>query len=204
METFINFICENAIDAYWIMFLLLMLAGLNVPISEDVILLVSGIIASTCIPEHELNLFIWVWMGSYLSAWEAYWIGRWLGPKLYTIRWFSHVITEQRIARINEYYERFGIFTFIVGRFCPGGIRNGLFMSAGLGKMPFLKFIARDGLACFISSNVLFQIGYAFGENHEKLWKYFRAYQKGVLLTVAIAIGCLISYYMYKKSKTSA
>lgn len=199
MEAFINFICENAHDAYWIMFLMLMLAGLNVPLSEDLILLISGVIASTCIPDHALNLFLWVWIGSYISAWEAYWIGRLLGPKLYKIRWFSHVITEHRIASINQYYEKFGIFTFIVGRFCPGGIRNGLFMSAGLGKMPFLKFMARDGLACFISSNVLFQIGFAFGENHHQLWEYFHAYEKIALLILGIVIVSLFSFFWFKK-----
>ena len=203
METFINFICENAKDAHWIMFILLMLAGLNVPISEDVMLLVAGMIASTCIPEHWMQLFIWVWLGCYISASEAYWIGRIFGPKLYKIKWFSHVITEHRIERINHYYEKFGIMTFIVGRFCPGGVRNCLFMTAGLGKMPYNTFLLRDGLACFISSNVLFHIGYAFGENHELLLHYFHTYQGIAIGLVFSAIGGFIMYYWIKKKACS-
>lgn len=197
METFFTFICQHADNAYWIMFLLLMLAGFNVPISEDFMVIIAGALASSCIPEHWEQLFLWVWAGCYFSAWTAYWIGRLLGPKLYTIRWFKHVITEQRIDKINHYYEKFGIFTFIVGRFCPGGVRNALFMSAGLGKMPFVTFIARDGLACFISTNVLFHIGYAFGENREVLIKHFRSYEHigiMVVLSIITILGCFFWY----------
>lgn len=203
METFISFICDNAHDAYWIMFLLLMLAGFNFPISEDAMLLIGGMIASTCIPEHWLQLFIWIWLGCYFSAWEAYWVGRLLGPKLYNFRWFSHVITPVRIAKINYFYEKFGIFTFIVGRFCPGGVRNCLFMTAGLGRMPFGKFIARDGFACFISSNTLFHIGYQFGENHDLLLHYFRTYQHVVLFIIGGLISGLVTFFFFKKKYKS-
>jgi membrane protein DedA with SNARE-associated domain len=201
METFISWICENAHDAYWIIFLMLMLAGLNVPISEDLMLLIGGMIASTCIPDQWLHLFIWVWIGCYFSAWEAYFIGRLLGPKLYNIKWFSHVITQHRIERINHYYEKFGILTFIVGRFCPGGVRNCLFMTAGLGKMPFLKFALRDGLACFISSNVLFHIGYKFGEHRTVLLHYFRNYEIILISIVVLIIVFICSIIWIKKNK---
>jgi membrane-associated protein len=199
MESFLQFICAHAHDAWWILFCLLMLAGLNVPISEDLVLLIAGIIGSTCLQGEWHHLFFWVWLGSYVSAWEAYWVGRLLGPKLYKVRWFGHVITPHRIERINHYYEKFGIFTFVVGRFCPGGIRNALFMTAGLGKMPFPKFIFRDGIACFFSSNVLFHIGFQFGKHHEALLHYFFTYEKIVLTVVCVAIATVIGFIWFKK-----
>lgn len=186
METLINYACAHAHSAHYIIFILLMLAGLNVPISEDFLLLTGGAIASTCIPDHALRLFIWIYFGCWISAWEAYWIGRLLGPKLYTIRWFSHVITPGRIEKLHHYYEKFGIFTFIMGRFIPGGVRNALFMSSGLGKMPFLKFILRDGFACMISTTTIFSLGYYFGQNYRTIVHYFETYNK-------IAIGAVIS-----------
>ena len=139
MESFVSFACENAHSAHWIFFLLLMLAGLSLPISEDIILLTGGAIASTCIPDETLHLFLWIYAGCWISAWETYWIGRYFGPKLYDIRWFRHIITPERIHRLHHYYEKFGVFTFIIGRFIPGGVRNALFMTAGLGKMPFTQ-----------------------------------------------------------------
>lgn len=204
LTAFITFICAHAHEAYWIFFVMLLLAGFNIPFSEDVILLVAGGIAATCIPEHWFKLFFFVWLGCYLSAWEAYWVGRILGPKLYNVRWFNRIITKPRIEKINHYYEKFGIFTFIVGRFCPGGVRNALFMTAGLGEMPFLKFILRDGLACLISSNVLFHIGYQFGENHDLLFHYFHVYRDVVLSILAVIGIVAILFVMFRKKKESS
>lgn len=206
MESILTFICNNAHDAHWIIFTLLMLAGLNVPISEDLLLLTGGVIASTCIPDHTLHLYAWIYMGCWVSAWEAYWIGRLFGPKLYDIRWFSRFITRERIDRLHHYYEKFGIFTFMVGRFIPGGVRNALFITSGLGKMPFLKFIARDGFSCLISSSTLFYLGYSFGEHHEQIFEYFKTYEKIAitLLATIITTICLVVYYRKKKVTSDA
>lgn len=203
MESILTFICDNAHDAHWIIFGLLMLAGFNLPISEDVMLLTGGAIASTCIPDHTLRLYIWIYAGCWISAWEAYALGRFLGPKLYNIRWFNRILTPQRIERLHYYYEKFGIFTFIVGRFCPGGVRNALFITSGLGKMPFLTFIARDGFACLISSATLFSLGYAFGEHHDVIFAYFRTYTEVVISIIATIISVCIAIYYYRKKKSS-
>lgn len=185
MNELFQFICQNAHHADVIFFFLLMLAGLNVPISEDLILLTAGAIVSRCIPDHYLHMYLWLFAGCWISAWEAYWLGRILGPKLYRIKWFNWAINEERIAKLSHYYEKFGIFTFIIGRFFPGGIRNALFMTAGMSKMPFLIFIFRDGVAAFISSNVLFYLGYVFGQNYDLIVHSFIRYNR-------IAISCLL------------
>lgn len=199
MESILELVCIHAHDAHWIMFIMLLLAGMNIPISEDFILLAGGIIASTCIPEHTFHLYAWILAGCWISGWEAYWIGRLFGPKLYDIPWFRHFLTPKRITKLHHYYEKFGIFTFIVGRFIPGGVRNALFMTSGLGKMPFLKFMARDCLACIISSSTLFSIGYQFGEHHDLLLKYLRRYEIffGLFLFTLI---CTLLYLFRRKS----
>jgi membrane protein DedA with SNARE-associated domain len=200
MDAILTFICQNAHSAHWMIFLLLLLAGLNVPISEDILLLGAGAIASTCIPDHTLHLFLWTWAGCWISAWEAYWVGRLLGPKLYTIRWFSHVITPQRIERLHHYYEKFGIFAFIFGRFCPGGVRNALFMTSGLGKMPFSVFLMRDGIACALAASTIFYIGYCLGGNYKVIATYIAHFGTIILSVVAtVAITAIIVVWIRKR-----
>lgn len=201
MEAIVNFACAHAHSAHWIIFLLLMLAGLNFPFSEDILLLTGGAIASTCIPHETLHLFIWIFAGCWISAWEAYWIGRYFGPKLYELRWFKHVITKEKIAKLHYYYEKFGVLTFIVGRFCPGGVRNALFMSAGLGKMPFLTFILRDGFACFISASTIFYIGFRLGENYHTIAHYIQTYNYVAFIIIALAIFAGIVYFWHRAQK---
>jgi membrane-associated protein len=207
MESLLHFACAHAHSAHWIFFLLLMLAGFNIPISEDLILLTGGAIASLCIPEHTLHLFIWIYAGCWLSAWIAYSIGRFLGPKIYDIRWFRHIITKERIERLHHYYEKFGVFTFIFGRFIPGGARNALFMTAGLGKMPFVKFILRDGFACLISSTVIFSIGFSLAQNYQLVVHYFKTYNEiviGILVLAVLVIGLRLWWtrHLRRKEKT--
>lgn len=202
MESILSFICEHANYAHWIIFSLLLLSGLNLPISEDIMLIGGGAIASTCIPDHALRLYLWIFFGCYLSAWEAYWLGRLLGPRLYRIPLFKSIITRDRLRLLRYYYAKFGVFTFIVGRFCPGGIRNALFLSSGLTKMPFYLFILRDGAACLLSSFVLFNIGYRFGENLDHILYYYHHYTLWFITTiVSLAVTGLIVYWFVQHAK---
>lgn len=197
MDELLSYICVNANQAHWIMFLLLLLSGLFLPISEDLMLLSGGAIASTCIPEHTFKLYIWIFLGCYLSAWEVYWIGRLLGPRLYRIPLFRSIITPERMEWLRHYYAKFGVFTFIFGRFMPGGVRNALFLSSGLTKMPFYLFIARDGLACLISSSIIFTLGYHFAENINLIIYYFHHYTEIFLIVLFAILSMFAAYFWY-------
>lgn len=193
-----EFVCAHAPDAYWILFIMLMCAGLNIPFSEDIILLTGGALAATCIPDQKWHLYTWLFFGCWISAWEAYWLGRTFGPKLYNVRWFKRILTPERVSRLHHYYERFGIWTFIVGRFIPGGVRNGLFMTSGLGQMPFLKFIARDGIACLISSYTLFSIGYAFASHYASIADAIRTYN-WVALLIMVGLVTIVFFWRWRQ-----
>ena len=201
MEAFFSYICEHAHHAPWLLFTLLLLTGLNLPISEDVILLVGGAIASTCLSEHSLSLYAWLLLGSMLAAWEAYWIGRLLGERLYKFHFFKSTLPPHRLEVLRHYYAKFGLFTFIVGRFCPGGIRNALFISSGLTKMPFYLFILRDSVACFISITTLFSIGYLFGQHFDVIVHYFHRYTHWFFIVISILaiLGLMYGYFMQKR-----
>lgn len=206
MEKLLEFICMHAEQAYLIFFFLLLLAGLNVPVSEDLLLIAGGAIACACIPEHAVTLYLWMYFGAWFSAWEAYAIGRILGPKLYEIRWFSRILTVKRIEKLHHYFEKFGILTFLIGRFFPGGVRNALFMTCGLGKMPFLRFILRDGFACIFSSATLFLIGYKLGQNYQTFFQIAKRYHHifiGVVLIILLILVVTFWILSQKKDETT-
>lgn len=190
MEELFAYICENAHHAHWILFLLLLLAGLCIPISEDIILLLGGALASTCIDEYTpMHMYLWLFAGCWISAWEAFWLGRQFGSRLYQHRPFKWIVTPHRMNVLHSYYEHFGVFTFITGRFIPGGIRNALFITSGLGGMPFRTFLWRDGLGCLLATSIIFSIGYKFGEKHDIILHYFRQYE---LFVISIGAAVLI------------
>lgn len=199
MEAFTVYFCEHAHSAHYVIFLLILLTGLNVPLPEDILVMISGMLVGKCIPGSYITMFLWVYAAAILSAYEAYWIGRFLGPKLYDIRYFHHVITHHRVTRIGGFLERYGIWVFIIGRFIPFGFRNGIFMTSGLTHMPFARFAMRDAVGAFVATSVLFFIGHQFGENYQALFHYFHTYESIVLFVTIALIIFFICTYFYKK-----
>lgn len=195
MGIFTTEICQYALWAPWIICGLIFISGFNVPVSEDLLIILTGAIASTCLREHRLTIYVAVYLAAITSAWIAYTLGRTLGPRLYEMRWFKGMITPRRIDKLHTYYERFGILTFIVGRFIPGGVRNALFMSCGLGKMPFWRFALRDGFACILTTATLLWIGEQAGEHADILLHYLREYELFFIILFSTLVLAAIIYH---------
>ena len=156
-------ISNNVQYAHFIIFFALLLAGLNFPISEDAMLFISGILAAKH-PEHREQLFIGVFLGAYFSDLIAYWLGRTLGPKLWDWPFFGKRVPRELITKIGLFYKRYGMITIFVGRFIPFGVRNALFITAGLGGWSFTRFSLVDLGACTVSTVFFFFMYYTFGK----------------------------------------
>ena len=86
-----------------------------------------------------------------------YWIGRWTGTRLMG-RW----INPEYLKRTHEFYERHGGKTIIIARFVPI-VRTYVPFVAGLGSMPYARYVAFcvAGAALWVGSLCL--AGYFFG-----------------------------------------
>ncbi len=202
METIIQFILEHAVHAHWLIFLSLILAGFNVPISEDLMIVISGLLAATVVPENTVYLFIGVFLGCYISDWISYWIGRLLGPKLWKIKWFAKTIPKKRLHQTRHFYEKYGFWTLLIGRFIPFGVRNCLFLTAGMGKMHFGKFLFSDGIACIISNTALFTTTYLLGKNYQILFSFLKTFNIAIFSAFIVTIIGVI-WYKRRKNRQS-
>ncbi|NGX62943.1 MAG: Inner membrane protein [Candidatus Anoxychlamydiales bacterium] len=201
MSYIINFIFENANHAHWIIFSALILAGFNLPISEDLMIIISAILAANVVPQNIFLLFGAVFLGAYMSDWIVYWIGRLFGIKLWKFKWFKKTIPKRKLAKVKLFYKKYGFFTLLVGRFIPFGVRNCLFLTAGMTRMNFTKFAISDGIACLISNSVLFSIAYSLGKNHTALFTYLKKVNILIFLLFIFTIIGFIWYYKKKKHK---
>ena len=195
MEELLQIIQANIHYAHFIIFGTLLLAGLNIPVSEDVMLFISAILASNN-PDYLPHLFIGVYLGAYFSDLICYSLGRFFGTKLFEIRFFAKMVSAERITKISTYYQKYGVITLILGRFIPFGVRNALFLTAGLGKMNFIKFALSDLLACTISSIVFFSLYYYYGES---IIDYIK---QGNIVIFALAF-ILLSIFWYRKKRVA-
>ncbi|MEI6242831.1 MAG: DedA family protein, partial [Chlamydiota bacterium] len=197
MDSLINLLFAHAACAHWILFFSLLLTGFSIPISEDLLVILSAILASTVIPEHFILLFIFVFFGCYFSDMIAYWIGRLTGCKLGKFRWFYR-FSNKKLSRIESFYKKYGFYALLLGRWIPFGVRNCLFLVAGMGKMSFKKFLLGDGIACLLTNALLFYLTYTLGKNYQILYSHLKTVNIFLGVFVLIVILCLIWYYKRK------
>ena len=189
MDELLLLIQQNVTYAPYIIFGALLLAGFNIPVSEDAMLFISAVLAKNN-PDLLIPLFLGVYLGAYLSDLICYWLGRLLGPRLFRIRFFARMVTEQRRDRISLFYRKYGIITLLLGRFIPFGVRNGLFLTAGLGQMPFARFALADLTACTITTFIYFTLYYRYGS------AMIDTVKRGNLVIFGFAVGVLLAWFI--------
>ena len=194
MEGFIAWIVEHAQHAHWLIFGAILLAGLNIPISIDVVVVGAAFLAATLIPEHVWHLYFAIFLGSYFSAWMAYWFGRLVAGRLLRFRWFQRFFPLQRMEKIQTFYQKHGFWTFIIGRFIPFGVRNCLFMSSGMSRVPFPRFILWDLPACFLWCSLSFYIFFTLGKNFQVLLTHLKIVNMIIFLIFGVTVITLLWY----------
>src|SRR5678809_286713 len=86
-----------------------------------------------------------------------YWIGRWSGTRLFA-RW----INPAHLKRTHDFYERHGGKTIIIARFMPI-VRTYVPFVAGLGAMPYVRYLTFCVLGALLWVGSLCTAGYFFG-----------------------------------------
>jgi membrane-associated protein len=204
MNPLFDFVIAQAPYAHFYIFGMFMLAGLNIPVSEDVLIIAGAIISVKFAPENAVWLLIACYMGAYISDVICYFLGRTLGLKILAVKPFSKLIDKKKLDTVSGFFERYGALTLFLGRFIPFGVRNALFLSAGISKMNFAKFAIVDLLACTMTTAILFSLGRSFAENYEELFGYIGE-SKWIIAAVAIsAVSIIIVIKKMKRKKANS
>jgi len=203
MQTIIDFIVSHSAHAPWMVFGMILLAGFNLPISVDVIMVLTAFLAATMIPESTIPLYLSIVFGAYFSAWIAYWFGRGLGSKLLKFRFFAKLLPPDRLLKIEAFYNKHGFLTLLFGRFIPFGIRNCIFMTAGMSRAHFGKFAFRDLVACFVWVTTCFYTFYSLGLNYQLLRQRVQMINIAIFLAFSVTVIGVVWYKKRKKRKAS-
>ena len=202
MEQILNFIIEHRSYAPWITCGLILLAGFNFPISIDIIIVISAFLAATTLTEQAMSFYLSILIGTYFSAWIAYWLGRTLGSKLLKLRWFSKILHQERLKKVHLFYDKHGFFTLLLGRFIPFGVRNCIFITTGMSRSNFKKFALRDCVACFAWVTICFYSFYTLGMNYQILLNHLKIVNLVIFSAFSVTVIGVICYKKHK-SKNS-
>ncbi|QFP42068.1 DedA family protein [Borrelia miyamotoi] len=194
MKIILEFIDLNIAYSPIIFSGLLILAGLNIPISEDAIILIGGMLSSRK-NEYTIPIFLGIFFGAYISDIISFCIGRFLAKKLFK----QKTQTNKLLDKMNYYYGRYGKLTLLIGRFIPFGFRNAIFISAGMGNMRTSHFLITDFFAAMISITTYFILSFKIGESFQIILPKIKI----ILLIIFIIITIIIVInYIIKKKKT--
>lgn len=126
----------------------------------DSLLFVTGAFAATGALAPETAIAVLV-TASFLGDNTNYWIGRFIGPKVFHYE-KSRLFNPKHLEQTHQFYERHGGKTIVLARFFPI-IRTFAPFVAGVGKMDYRQFVPYSliGGICWVGSLVL--AGYFFG-----------------------------------------
>lgn len=201
MDALIAWIVQYASQAYLWIFVALLLAGCNIPISADVLIIVAGFLAAIVAPDYVWHLYGAVFLGCYFSASIAYGLGRIAGRKLCRWPFFNRLFPPPRLEKVKHFYSKYGLLTLLIGRFIPFGVRNCIFMSSGMSRVPFLQFALRDLLACFIWTTLAFYGCWTLGHHYQALLSHLKWVNMIIFGAFSVTV---IAYIWYKRRKKTA
>lgn len=107
-----------------------------------------------------------------------YWIGRTIGPKVFN-KEDSLFFHRRHLERTEQFYNKYGSRAVIIARFVPI-VRTFAPFVAGIGKMPYPRFILFSSIGSALWVTVCLGAGVMFGEM-EVVKKHFELVVLGVI-----------------------
>ena len=106
-------------------------------------------------------LFVLLWIAALLGDTVNYWLGYWVGPRIFH-RENVRFLNKKHLERTHAFYKRYGGKTIIIARFIPI-LRTFAPFVAGIGRMRYLKFIAYSVVGGVAWVAICVFAGYFFG-----------------------------------------
>lgn len=174
--------------SYPAVFVLLLLAGMGAPLSEDLILVLAGVVVARY-GGHLAAMVATAYVGVLSGDVILHRVGRKWGPKVTELRPFRRLLTPKRIAWAEEHFRKRGVLTVFVARHLAG-LRAPTFLVSGMSAMSTRKFVAVDALAALITVPLTTYLGYRFGKAVLAEIEHFSTYLfAGVGAAVVVALG---------------
>lgn len=171
-------------------------AGLGVPVSEDLTLLLAGGLAAREVTEFWPTLisgYFGVVLGDVLIH---HWGWR-LGPAAYRHRLVQKHLPLARQEKLWRHFNRHGFLTIVVARHTPM-LRAPIFFLAGAARLPFWKFLLADALSSAVTVPIVVTLGFYFGEHLEDIRAKIHDFEWAI---AAVAVLALVVWLIVRRRR---
>lgn len=180
-------------------FLVLFVAGLGVPIPEELPIAAAAVLASQGIVRWWIALPVCV-VAVVAGDVVLYWVGHHWGERILEWRLVRRILSKSREARLRESYRRHGVKIVFTARHIMG-LRAAAFLTAGIVKIPFWKFVAVDGGAALVSVPIGFGLAHALTEQLYHLVRDVHRWDRWLMLLALLTLAGWLAYLVHRRMK---
>ena len=175
------------------LFLVLLAAGLGVPIPEEVPIVAAGVLSLAA------GMRWWIALPTCVAGVLSgdvilYWVGHHWGERVLNWRVVRLVLSPAREAQLTAAFRNHGVKIVFTARHVMG-LRAAVFLTAGIVRVPFWKFFAIDAGAALLGVPFSFGVAFVFADQVERVLADVHRVERwlGLAAVVAIAIGTAIA-----------
>lgn len=178
----------QGLQAYECLFLLMLLCGMALPVSQDMLLLAAGSFTTIGMLQPVPVVLV---AAAGLLAGDAFtfWTGHHFGARWVRKPWAATFVAPQRLPAIEERARRYGLPFSLVTRFLPGQ-RSTLFFLAGTFRMPYRRFLVGDGIGALLHAGLFVYAARSLGWYWSSLRAPFE--QADNLLTAGLVVALFV------------
>jgi membrane protein DedA with SNARE-associated domain len=181
-------------------FAALVAAGVGFPMPEEIPIVTAGALAGHAAQDADRAPYWWVLLplcilGVVISDMLLYCAGRIFGLGLLKFPLAARILPRERLARIQRNFRRYGVLILLFARFLPG-IRSPIFLTAGIMRLSWRRFLLADGLYAIPGVSLLFFLAYWFTDQFRDLVERAEDYLGRIrpLLVVAAILGIAVYF----------
>jgi membrane protein DedA with SNARE-associated domain len=176
----------------YILFFALSLGIVGLPIPDETLLMISGMMISQSLFS-PMDTFFFAILGSAVGITSSFLIGKFLNITI-LYRLIRHYPTEGAILdKVAKQYERYGVWSLTMGYFIPG-FRHFIGIFAGMMALPYKKFALFAYMGAVLWCLFFLLIGYFLGHQaihfFEEIFNHYTYFL--ILFFMLVLLGILL------------
>lgn len=207
MEHYITELFSQYAYSPWLVYgaivLFMILSAFGMPIPEEIVLISAGFVGHMALhPEDypppypgapSVNIYVLAAV-SFVAVVGAdfliYVLGKKFGPRMFKMKWFARLISENSLDRIQRWTRKYGAWAVFAFRFTPGVRFPGHLMCGAMGLSPW-RFFGVDIIAAGISVPTQVLLVSLYGET---ILRYFGKFKIVLFSTFAVLLVVFLVY----------
>ncbi len=190
MEVVVELLVQQG--SYLLLFAALVVAGLGIPLPEDLVMISGAILAQRGLTDLWLTVGVLAF-GVFVGDTVLYFFARRVGTAVYEWKLVKRMMPPERRAWIEQKIEKHGGLVVFCARHVAG-FRGPTFALAAIHGISYPRFIMWDMLALLISLPLWMGLGWYFGDSIDQLMNHTATAERIVTLSVVglVILGVLV------------